>query len=94
MPDDWHGLIALGEDVSVSSCVARLKGGSARSLRLMHPAIETVWAPGFHDHVLRTEEGLAAAAVYIEANPLRAGLVADIEDYPFVGSWWAGKQQA
>jgi putative transposase len=94
MPDHWHGLIALGEDVSVSSCVARLKGGSARSLRLVHPGIETVWAPGFNDHALRSEEGIIAAAGYIEANPLRAGLVGDAADYPFVGSWWGRKKRA
>ncbi len=94
MPDHWHGLIALGEDVSVSSCVARLKGGSARGLRLLHPGIERVWASGFHDHPLRSVEGIAAVAGYIEANPLRAGLVADIGGYPFVGSRWIGKQQA
>jgi putative transposase len=94
MPDHWHGLIALGDDVSVSSCVARLKGGSARSLRLLHPGIETVWAPGFHDHALRSEEGIAAAEDYIEANPLRAGLVSDVADYPFVGCGWAKRKQA
>ncbi len=94
MPDHWHGLIALGDDISVSSCVARLKGGSARGLRLLHPEIETVWAPGFHDRALRSEEGVAAVAGYIEANPLRTGLVADIGDYPFVGSRWIGKKQA
>lgn len=91
MPDHWHGLIALGDHISLSSCVARLKGGSARSLRLLHPEIEAVWAVGFYDRALRAEEGIAAAAGYIEANPVRAGLVGAIADYPFVGSVWAKK---
>jgi putative transposase len=92
MPDHWHGLIVLGEHVPLSPCVARLKGGSARGLRLLYSDIEAVWASGFHDRALRTEEGMAAAADYIDANPVRAGLVREIADYPFVGSVWAKKK--
>jgi putative transposase len=94
MPNHWHGLIALGENVPLSSCVARLKGGSARSLRLLYPQIDVVWAAGFHDRALRTQEGIVAAGVYIEANPVRAGLVREVADYPFAGSMWAKKKQA
>jgi putative transposase len=94
MPDHWHGLIVLGDDISVSSCVARLKGASARGLRLRYPNIEAVWAAGFHDRALRAEEGVGAAASYIEANPVRAGLVREITDYPFTGSMWARKNSA
>lgn len=43
-----------------------------------------VWQRGFHDRALRQEEDLIATARYVVANPLRAGLVDRIGDYP----WW------
>lgn len=37
-------------------------------------------------HVLREEEGTFAVARYIIENPVRAGLVANPLDYPYIGS--------
>jgi hypothetical protein len=45
-----------------------------------------LWQGGFHDHVLRQEEDRRAAIRYLIANPIRAGLVVDVRDYPFWGS--------
>jgi hypothetical protein len=36
--------------------------------------------------VLRDDEDTRRVARYILENPLRSGLVARVEDYPFVGS--------
>jgi hypothetical protein len=35
--------------------------------------------------VLRAEEDLADVAAYILANPIRAGLAAQLDDYPLLG---------
>jgi len=40
------------------------------------------------DHALRTDENLLNVARYIIANPLRAGLVTRIGDYPLWDSIW------
>jgi hypothetical protein len=45
-----------------------------------------VWQRGFHDRALRGDEDLPAVARYIVANPLRAGLVRSVRDYPH---WYA-----
>ena len=45
----------------------------------------SLWQKGYHDHVLRREEHIGAVARYIFANPVRAGLVEAIEDYPYSG---------
>jgi len=45
-------------------------------------------ATSFHYHALRNEESIKAAARYIIANPLRAGLVQRIEDYPLWDALW------
>lgn len=82
MPDHLHWLFAL-RDAELSSVIKRLKGRSATALRLsVGPG--PVWQRGFHDHALRSEEDVQAVARYIVTNPLRAGLVTRLGDYP----WW------
>ena len=41
--------------------------------------------PRFYDHFVRGEESLAAIARYILENPVRRGLVARVEDWPWGG---------
>jgi putative transposase len=45
-----------------------------------------LWQAGYYDHVLRCDEDLVQVARYIIANPVRAGLVTDPDEYPFWGS--------
>jgi REP element-mobilizing transposase RayT len=40
----------------------------------------------FDDHVLREEEDRAAVIRYLLENPIRAGLVTALRDYPYRGS--------
>ncbi|MNR61582.1 hypothetical protein D3C85_1833710 [compost metagenome] len=47
-----------------------------------------LWQHGFHDRAIRREEDLQAVARYIVANPLRAGLVERIGDYPLWDAVW------
>jgi len=88
MPDHWHGLVELGDNVALAACVRQLKGASARVLRQQHQALGRVWAPGYHDHAIRKEEDMLAAARYVVMNPVRAGLVARAGNYPFWDAIW------
>jgi len=45
-----------------------------------------LWQEGFHDRVLRAEDDTAAVVRYVLENPVRAGLVAAVTDYPWIGS--------
>jgi len=81
MPDHLHWLLQLKEG-SLSSLVGRVKSLSARYFG------RSIWQDGFHDHALRREEDLRQAARYIVANPLRAGLVERIGDYPHWDAVW------
>jgi putative transposase len=45
-----------------------------------------LWQRSYYDHVLRDEEDTFRVARYILGNPVRAGLVARPQDYPFSGS--------
>ena len=82
MPDHVHWLFRLGLFLSLSEVVRRFKGRCARELPMCSNA-GPVWQSGFHDHALRSDESLARAAKYIIQNPVRAGLVSSVGDYPF-----------
>jgi hypothetical protein len=45
-----------------------------------------LWQRYGYEHVLRNDEATMSVARYILENPVRAGLVARVEDYPFAGS--------
>jgi putative transposase len=84
MPDHVHWLLQL-RDESLSGCLQRFKSRSARAVNALRDGSGAVWQAGFYDHRLRSEQELAMQARYVIANPLRAGLVSRIEDYPYWG---------
>ena len=88
IPDHWHGLVELSGEVQLAEVVRVAKGRSARSINLVLGRTGTVWMPGFHDRALRHEDSIVDAARYIVANPLRAGLVERVGDYPFWDAIW------
>ena len=88
MPDHWHGVVQLGERDSLGRVVQRLKANSARRVRYEADVHCRVWARGYHDHALRQEEGVREAARYVVGNPIRAGLVDRVADYPFWDATW------
>lgn len=87
MPDHWHGLVELGSD-DLSVCVQRLKTNTARILRNRYPETQAVWAKAFHDRAIRSDENLLDTARYIIANPIRAGLVQRVGQYPYWDAVW------
>lgn len=88
MPDHWHGLVSLAPGQSLALVMNRVKGSSSRQFNLATGRTRRVWADGFHDHALRRDEVLIHTARYIVANPVRAGLVARVGDYPFWDARW------
>ena len=91
MPDHVHWLMQLRCDVELHEVVRRLKGRSARKINLSTNSPSTVWQKGFHDHALRREEDIETLARYLIQNPVRAGLVKRVKDYPYWYSVWHPK---
>ena len=44
-----------------------------------------LWEEGFFDHVLRSDESYSQKWNYVRENPVRAGLVKSVEDWPYQG---------
>lgn len=88
MPDHAHWLIQLGENHALGAMINRLKSASARAANRVLQRDGPLWARAFHDHALRAEEDLCRSARYVVANPVRAGLVGRVGEYPFWNAVW------
>ena len=76
MPDHLHMLATFGRGFSMETVIRNWKRYTAG-----HAGIK--WQRDFFDHRLRKEESFTEKANYILHNPVRAGLVARSEDWPY-----------
>jgi putative transposase len=81
MPDHFHWLITL-QSGSLAALMGRVRSRSAIAVNRVNGMGGQLWQRGYHDHALRKEEDLPAITRYVVANPLRAGLVKCLGDYP------------
>ncbi len=94
MPDHIHWLFALQNDHSLAEIMQSVKGRSAHQIQKIRRAQgnisseQPLWQKGYHDHALQKEEDLQQTARYRVANPLRAGIVEKIADYPLWDAIW------
>ena len=87
MPDHFHWLVAL-EQGSLDELMCRTKSLSTRTINQASGRTGSRWQQGYHDHALRRDENIKRVARYVIANPLRAGLVKRIGDYPLWDAQW------
>lgn len=88
MPDHLHVMVELGHTESLASLIRRVKcvtAGVANAIARRHGP---VWMPGYHDHALRCDESAIAASRYLVLDPVRAGIVARVGDYPYWNCAW------
>jgi putative transposase len=100
MPDHLHWLLSLNAEVALSAVMKSIKGYSAHEITNIvvsrsdssgRGVVNRVWQNGFHDHALRKDEEVDAVARYLVMNPVRAGIVADIWQYPLWDAIWVGE---
>lgn len=92
MPDHLHWLFEL-QCAPLSAVVGQMKGRAARYSRKalgIAGSAGPIWQPGYFEHALRSDESLVKIARYIIGNPLRAGLVTRVGDYPLWDCVWVG----
>jgi putative transposase len=85
MPDHVHVFLNTGVGkMSIGRWVQSLKSViGKRLLDLGHE--KPHWQEGFFDHLLRSDESYAEKCDYVFMNPVRAGLCAHPEDWPYQG---------
>ena len=77
MPEHVHLIITIApsSDTTLGQWIKAYKAMTARH--------RFRWQPGFFDHVLRSDESRSEKWEYIQMNPVRAGLAASPEDWPY-----------
>ena len=87
MPDHFHSLVAGVNDTSdLKALVHGFKQGSGYWWKHHHGQRAPLWQTNFYERVLRDEDRNEGVIRYILMNPVRAGLVSDPRDYPFLGA--------
>lgn len=87
MPDHLHWLFEL-QEVGLAQVMGRTKSRSTLTINRARGTTGPFWQRGYHDRAVRAEEDHRKIARYIIANPLRAGLVEHIGDYPLWDAVW------
>ena len=83
MPDHIHLVVSPGP-AGVSALVRRLKGRLAAWWR-KHGDGQVLWESGYFDHRIRTSAAFSEKCEYVLQNQVRAGLVANAQDYRWSG---------
>jgi putative transposase len=78
MPDHVHALLAVPSGESLPMAVRAWKSYQTKTHGIQ-------WQTGFFDHRLRSDESEQEKTDYIRMNPVRAGLVANPDDWPCYG---------
>ncbi|MFZ0800975.1 MAG: hypothetical protein WBQ09_14790 [Terriglobales bacterium] len=89
MPEHVHLLLTPLRDengwpFALPLILKLLKGTSARSVNKLMGSCGPVWQEESLDHVPRSQESFEQKLEYIRQNPVRRGLVAKPEDYPWL----------
>ncbi len=85
MPDYLHLLVeGVSDDADLKKCVKSWKQTTGFGYSKANGG-QRLWQVGFFDHVVRSDESIDRHARYILANPVRAGLVQSVDEYPFAG---------
>jgi putative transposase len=89
MPEHFHLLITVRQDVSIERAVQFIKGAFAfragRELWFRPP----VWERGFSEVRVHDAEAFLHIHEYIGQNPVKRGLAGSPSDYPY-SSWHSG----
>ncbi len=87
MPDHFHWLIEL-KQTDLPTLMLAIKSRAAREVNAYLGRSGQFWQRGFHDRAVRREEDVQEVARYIVTNPIRAGLVRRVQDYPLWDAKW------
>jgi REP element-mobilizing transposase RayT len=93
MPDHVHMIFTplkddKGNPFSLAEIMSGIKEASAHSINKALSRRGHVWQDESFDHVLRSDESTHSKVLYICENPVRQGLVATEDEYPWLWREW------
>jgi len=89
MPDHAHLIITpfpdgKGDCLPLNRIMKGIKGGSAREINRLSGTRGAIWQAESFDHLLRNCESIEEKVEYVCRNPVRKGLAAQPEEYPWL----------
>lgn len=84
MPEHFHVILTPNE--SLEKSLQFIKGGLSFRMRDHRPNLE-IWQKGFTDHRIRDDQDYRIHRVYVHMNPVRRGLCARPEEYPYSSAY-------
>ena len=84
MPDHIHLFVRGPETFRLSQWISSLKSTLTREL-VEEGLQKPIWQRGFFDHIVRHNESYREKWQYVFANPMRAGLIDNAEEWKFAG---------
>lgn len=87
MPNHVHAMMETLPPYSLSEVLHSWKFYTSKKInRILHRQ-GRFWQAEYHDRVVRDDDHYANTFRYIEANPVKAGLVDDAEDWRWSSAW-------
>jgi putative transposase len=83
MPNHVHLLMTVSGEMSIEKAVGMIKGKFSYRLQKETGYLGGIWQRGFSEVRMDNRRSFLAHRDYIEQNPVKAGLVARVEDFPF-----------
>ena len=83
MRDHFHALLTIDGKGTIERAMQKIKGGFSYRARAELNFRGEIWQRGFTDERIRDAEQFLSVRQYIHNNPVRKGMVAAPESYPF-----------
>jgi REP element-mobilizing transposase RayT len=87
MPNHVHVMTEVLEGYALGAIVASWKQFVARMANRHLARSGSFWHPDYFDRYIRNEDHYHAALTYIEANPVKAGLVSENASWRWSSAW-------
>lgn len=84
MPDHIHLILRPKDGFTLSRVMQGIKGVSAKLINEYRSTRGTFWQDEYHDRILRSDDEAIEKARYLLENPLRAGLIQQGDQYPYL----------
>jgi putative transposase len=93
MPDHVHMLLTVGPDMTIERAMQYIKGGFSYRLKKETAYAGEVWQRGYSEVRVEDRRSFEEHRRYIAENPVKAGLVASAEMFPFSFIYLAKRKQ-
>jgi putative transposase len=94
MPNHLHVLLTVGREMTIEKAMQLIKGGFSYRLKKEFDYLGEVWQRGFSEVRILDQEGLSRCREYIANKPVKEGLAAACDEFPYCFTYLARQKAA